>query len=179
MVSRRKKSSKMGHDPLAWISEEDAKKIQEKNNVSVEVGGKKIASVEENVNESVEVSVSIDEGMTADIADTQETTEEQAGKISGSCEEVGNMIDLPIYFGIAQVSDVCTRMKEILENSDNTIEIKAEDIESVDAAAIQLLIAFSIKVKSQNKTIVWKGISSKLKDAMEILQVKEYLGVAA
>ncbi len=173
MVSKRKKPSKLGHDPLAWISGEDVREIQEQNNVEAETP-KETDSFSKDPEPLIDAPMVENKAIEAEeLNNTDEITD------GDSKEEVESMIDLPIYFGIAQVADVYSQMQSVLEQDSNTIEIKAEDIESIDAAAIQLLIAFSLKAKDKNKTIEWKAISSRLEEAMDVLQVKEYLGVAA
>ena len=57
------------------------------------------------------------------------------------------MLELPIYFGIAQVGEVYENMKTVAENAGEEVKIKADDIESIDAAALQLLLVFIKQLK--------------------------------
>jgi len=58
------------------------------------------------------------------------------------------------------------------------IEIRAEDVESIDTAALQLLISFVNEAKSKGKSIKWESCSDKLEDSSGLLAIKEGLGIS-
>jgi len=168
-MATKGKKSKLGHDPLSWISETDAAEIQQQNNHKEEQ--------QEIVEEIEEVEAVEEIRSEIEIKETDFSESNDCAEQSDSKEIM--MLDLPLYFGIAQVADVYIQMQEVLESDMTNIEIQAEDIESIDAAAIQLLVAFVNAAKSKGKKILWKGISDKLNDAVVVFQLNNQLEMAA
>lgn len=165
-MATKGKKSKLGHDPLSWISEADAAEIQQENEHPAQQ--ETVDVIEEPI---------VEETVEAVIEET--TIEEPEAQIEkGDSKEI-NMLDLPLYFGIAQVAEVYTQMQEILASDTGSIEIQAEDIESIDASAVQLLLVFVNAAKSKDKKIVWKGVSDKLNEAVTMFQLNNQLDMAA
>ena len=88
------------------------------------------------------------------------------------------VFELPPYFGIAQVAATKESMQSFLQSSGGEIEIQAEDVDSIDTAALQLLISFIKEAKSKGKNIKWGSTSGKLESSVELLAIKEELGIA-
>ncbi len=167
-MSAKGKKSKLGHDPLAWISEEDAAEIQQAN-----------SHLQEELNEHEEID-SVDQTDTShEVLDDKAVNKESNTHLIDADSKESLMLDLPLYFGIAQVAEVYEQMKEMVESNAATVEIQAEDIESIDASAIQLLIVFVIALKAKGKKVVWKGVSKKLSDAALMFQVNDHIDMVA
>jgi len=164
-MATKGKKSKLGHDPLSWISEADAAEIQQENEHPKQQ--ETVDVIEEPVVEETTHAV------------IEATVEEPDAEIENGDSKEINMLDLPLYFGIAQVAEVYAQMQEILASDIDCIEIQAEDIESIDASAVQLLVVFVNAAKSKNKEIVWKGVSSKLNEAVTMFQLNNQLDMAA
>lgn len=150
----RKAKGKLGHDPLAWISDEDAEEFKDEINEN-NVVNREIEAIESDEVEPV-------------VKKTQE-------------EEIMNeqtIFKLPPYFSIAQVDSVKKSMQSFLQASGEEIEIESEDVESIDTAALQLLISFIKEVRSKGKSIKWRSISNKIESSIDLLSIKEESAVA-
>lgn len=148
-ISRPKKN-KLGHDPLDWISDEDAAQLKSETKKSDVTAEKEIAEIEPVTEEARE----------KDIMSEQ------------------TIFELPPYFGIAQVASIKEAMQSFLKNSTDEIEIEAEGVESIDTAALQLLISFVKQAKSKGKSVKWKSVSNKLESSSELLAIKEELSLS-
>jgi len=150
----RKKKTKLGHDPLDWVSDEDAEQLKKEVKEDDVVVEKEIEAVEPDKIESV-------------VEENQEDAMSEQ-----------TIFELPPYFGIAQVAATKESMQSFLQNSGDEFEIKAGDVESIDTAALQLLTSFVKEAKSKGKNIKWGSASDKLESAVELLAIKEELGIA-
>jgi ABC-type transporter Mla MlaB component len=155
-----KKKAKLGHDPLAWISDDDVATLKN------EVGSEEV-KVEQVKFDDVELPVEDvqPEEIVVDKEQEEEVMSEQT------------IFELPPYFGIAQVAVTKESMQAFLQNSTEEIEIEAEDVESIDTAALQLLLSFIKEAKLKNKSIKWKSMSDKLEGSIELLAIKEDLAI--
>lgn len=129
--SAKKNVSKLGHDPLAWINEDEVQSEKHPTPTTPSV--------------------------------SPSATESGAKKA---------VLTLPVYFGIAHSADVCRQMREILASGCSVVSIAAADVESLDAAGLQCLLAFSRQAQSQGVTLEWSQRSPK------ILEVSQLAGVA-
>lgn len=152
-VSRKKKDI-LGHDPLAWISDEDADQL--KNNIKEDKAV--VGEIKETEPDAIDTVV--------DEIQEEEIMSEQT------------IFELPSYFGIAQVATTYGAMQNFLKNSTEVIEIEAKDVESIDTAALQLLAVFINEAKTKDKTIKWNSCSDKLSNSIELLGMSEDLGVS-
>ena len=159
---KKAKSSKLGHDPLSWIDETEAESLKAQNESKTES--------ENLVEDAVEEVVA---------SEDQEVGEENNAVVTEvENTEENEMFELPLYFGIAQVADVRGQMESLLNSEVDELEIKCEEIESIDTAAIQLLIAFVQDANKKGKSIKWVGQSEKLKSAIDLLNVKDAIAIA-
>lgn len=171
---KKKSSSKLGHDPLSWIDENDAEKLKKQNQpVNQTTEGRSGSMPEEKVAEGEEVSLE------EPVDQPEVSSEEVTPAVESEKSEDENMLDLPVYFGIAQVADVYQQMKSIIESDSNAIDIKAGDIESIDTAALQLLSAFIKQAEENNKSVSWSSRSEKIDSAIAVLNMAESLSVAS
>ena len=164
---KKTRSPKLGHDPLAWINDSEAEELKSQNTAKEE-------SVAEVQNEAVEEPVPVDE----ELVQEPETPNDEALAEAQEAEGVTNMLDLPSYFGIAQVAEVHQQMLTLLNSDQDNLEILAKDVESIDAAALQLLAAFVKSAKEQGKAITWQEKSDKVQQAVSLLNIEELLAIA-
>ena len=150
----RKKKDKLGHDPLAWISDEDAEQLKKEVKEDDVVVEKETEAIKPDEIESV-------------VEETQEDAMSEQ-----------TIFELPPYFGIAQVAETKESMQSFLQSSGDEIEIEAEDVDSIDTAALQLLTSFIKEAKSKGKNIKWRSTSNKLESSVELLAIKKELGIA-
>lgn len=78
---------------------------------------------------------------------------------------------------ISTLGALRTRLSQLAEN-DTDIQLDASAIEIIDAAAIQLMLAFCIELKSRNKAITWLTPSQKLIASVSLLGLTQKLGIA-
>ncbi len=86
-------------------------------------------------------------------------------------ENNDKILDLPPNFSISCVEEIYIAMNSILNEQAESIKIDAENVESVDTAAIQILHAFIEKANITGKQIHWKTRSEKIQKASEMLNI--------
>ena len=86
------------------------------------------------------------------------------------------MLSLPDVFGIAQAAVMYDEINKQLASNDE-IKIDGSAVETVDASALQLLIALINECKQQGKTVSWHEKSDKINDSAKLLNLTESLGV--
>ena len=91
-----------------------------------------------------------------------------SSKTTFSC---GNSLD------ITHVSALYHRLERSLQKS-NVIELKAEGVEKVDTAGLQLMISVKNEVEASSGSIRWKKPSEKLINAAKSLGLLNHLGLA-
>lgn len=57
------------------------------------------------------------------------------------------------------------------------LTLDAGQVHMIDTAGLQLLLAFVVEVKNQNRSINWKSISPAFKETVELLGLMEPLGI--
>lgn len=90
-----------------------------------------------------------------------------ASKTSFSC---GNVLD------IANADALYQRLHKSLARS-SIIELKAEQVEKVDTAGLQLFAALTIEVSKTGGKLIWKNPSKPLLDAALLLGLDRQLGL--
>ena len=91
-----------------------------------------------------------------------------ASKTSFSC---GDALD------IANAASLQTRFEKSLQKS-STIELKADAVEKVDTAGLQLIIAVQKEALASGGKIIWKNPSQKLIASAKSLGLHQHLGLS-
>lgn len=168
MAGRSKnKGSKLGHDPLAWLDDDEAG------------ANMPVADDVQNIATSPEESESQPAGqelgkkdVSGDVVEDTITEPVETLTSGGTA-----MFELPIYFGIAQVSEVKDDLNKLMAKSSEKIALNGSDIESIDTAAIQLLISFVSHAREQGKEVTFSGCSEKLLNTANLLNVTSSLNL--
>ena len=84
-------------------------------------------------------------------------------------------LTLPERLDIAQADSVKDRMNKALAKDASIVEIKADKVERVDSAGIQLLLSFKAAVLENDKEIILLKPSDELLAAAELLGSTELL----
>ena len=84
-------------------------------------------------------------------------------------------LTLPERLDIAQADSVKERMNKALAKDASIVEIKADKVERVDSAGIQLLLSFKAAVLENDKEIILLKPSDELLAAAELLGSTELL----
>lgn len=145
-TTRKNTGNKLGHDPLAFM---DAMDKQESS--AEDIHDTKTVSQLDNENESV------------------------VGDADSAGEVIASLLDLPPYLGIAQAAEVYTSIQGLLNTVDDKIEINAGEVESVDTAGLQLLMALCKQSHEKGIQIQWQSVSPKLMKSAELLNIKHVL----
>ena len=172
MASRSKsKVSKLGHDPLAWMDEEDlpAKEGSPDQMKDTEIEAPVAATQAE--------SISADEIEQSIETEVDEAQAEQTQQVPEPVEASSGRIDLPSYFGIAQVADCKLQMAQVLKSEDHELLVNVDELESIDTAAIQLLIGFKAAAEEADKSIRYVGQSEKLTNIVDLLNLRQVLAI--
>ena len=165
---------KLGHDPLAWISGNEGNVVSSAN-IVVDPGVAVQADVEETkLDEIVEMvveepPVEVVEQKVAEVVITETPVE------TGD-EKDQTMLNLPDVFGIAQAAVMYDEINKQLAAKDE-IKIDGSAVETVDASALQLLIALINECKAQGRKVSWHEKSDKINDYAKLLNLTEALGV--
>ena len=164
--------SKLGHDPLAWISGNDD--VVSNSNIVVEPDVVTQPVVEVIVHDVVE-SVSEEPQHESDVqAEVEIVRDEEIADFND--EKDKSMLHLPDVFGIAQAEVVYDEISKMLVSEDD-IKIDASLVETVDASALQLLMSLIKEARAQGKAISWHAKSSKINDSAKLLNVTEFLAL--
>jgi len=138
------------------MSANDKKKLPAKNAVS-KLGHDPLAWLDEAEKNTVDTNISPQTGMEI--------------KIQKNITPDISTLNLPVYFGIAQSSDVCSEMRQLMDSGCKTIEIAGGEVESFDAAAVQLMMAFHNQAVAAGVEIKWSGCSQKISEVKNLMGV--------
>ena len=172
MASRSKsKVSKLGHDPLAWMDEDDlpAKEgspdqaMDTEIEASAEATGSAGAPVDE-----------IEQGLETEVEEIQAEASQQDSELA---QASAGRIDLPAYFGIAQVAECKQQMDQVLKSGDSELLVNVDELESIDTAAVQLLVGFKAAAEEADKSIKYMGHSEKLTNIVDLLNLRQVLAI--
>lgn len=83
-------------------------------------------------------------------------------------------IRLPSVVGIKETDQLRDDLIEVLEESKH-ISLDGSHVESIDAAGLQLLTAFTEDVSKNGESIYWCGVSEVLQNAASQLGLTDYL----
>lgn len=166
---------KLGHDPLAWMAGSEDELVSRSNIVvepepqtEVEQVPVAVKAVSE---ETVETVIDEPEEI---VVEQEIAIDEQPDDVSN--DEGGAMLNLPDIFGIAQAEVMYKEITNQLASMDE-IQIDASLVESVDAAALQLLISLVNECKAQDKKISWHAMSDKINESAKLLNLSDALGL--
>jgi len=172
VVDNSQLESKLGHDPLAWLSGDEEHAVSD-SNIVVEPETVAQTEVEEKiVNEAVEVEEPLLESAVQ--AETETISSELPAETGNKKDET--MLNLPDVFGIAQAEIMYQEIKDLLSSTDE-VKIDGSAVEMIDASALQLLIVLVNECKSQGKKISWHKNSDKIRDSANLLNLTESLGI--
>ncbi len=158
----KKSKSLIGVDPLAWLNEEELVDAggAEKQQVVVEAPEQKAeAKAEDPEAESTDHSDDSaagsgkDETATQTLEPTEGEADMQNDQSSAPMQEstaVEANVKLDAVQNIATVSDLYERFTALLEDQ-QTIVVDCDEVESIDAASLQLLLA--VNVESMNRGV--------------------------
>ncbi len=79
-------------------------------------------------------------------------------------------------FNIREVAAVYTELQQLLDKAVN-VELDFEDVDVVDTAAIQLLVAFTREARKRGASISWQQPSAALYRSAELLGLSQELGL--
>ncbi len=152
-MADKKDKSVIGFDPLAWMNdEEDAKKTEEQQE-----NQKVVESFELVNNDASEVII-------------------EASVEKNNMKNEGCTIVLDATLNIQKVTVLYEQLKPLLDNQ-NTIEIDASAVATIDTATLQLLIVLKQTAVKLHKEIIIDFPSDKFIEAAELLGLSEMLEV--
>jgi len=144
--SNEDKSSLIGVDPLAWLSEEEKASVINENNIT--------ASAEEN------------------------------STLDESAEKLAEQTDTPCYIklqsaiSIRNITELMDELNNI--NPDETeLIFECDQVDKVDAAALQLLLGFYLFSIEAGKTVVWNNPSDAFCHGVELLGMRDIINLPA
>jgi anti-anti-sigma regulatory factor len=181
------KKSLMGYDPLAWLGQEDeSTKIDEVITATEGVQEQLVISDDESsldqpdsmpeqtnnheINETQNYKISIDTIV--------ELPENQISNETRSEEVVEAIINLDSTLTIQHVVNLHEKLKKSYSTND-TIEINASHVLSIDTSTLQLLVALKKDALKQQKRVVFSAPSRRFIESAELLGLLEILEVDA
>lgn len=85
---------------------------------------------------------------------------------------------LPAAMDVANARKVYTLMQSHLSGAGD-LELDGEAVERMDAAGVQLVYAFCRELRSQKRSLLWRGLSEPLLKALALSGVQEACGLPA
>ncbi|MDH5571676.1 MAG: STAS domain-containing protein [Gammaproteobacteria bacterium] len=175
----KKKSSRLGHDPLDFLEQEEA---PDEPGLSVDVATQFEESIKEIDKNKVEVLPDDHSDVDQEIIneaipggafnDNVIGDKEMAQPVDSIQPDQFGILVLPAHFTIYEVADINLQMKAILDTDSRTVDIQGGNVESIDAAALQLLVSFNRQASERGKIIEWQSCSDKIKEVAANLIVK-------
>lgn len=107
--------------------------------------------------------------------DNSVASEDPPVTVSNRSEQ--GVITLPERFGIAQLSDIHKDMRLLLAEDVAIIGVHGDRVESVDAAAMQLLVSFVAEARSNNKKVDFSRRSDKIDEVADLLDLRQALSL--
>jgi phospholipid transport system transporter-binding protein len=178
--SRAKKSASMGHDSLTWMKGAPKPPTEM---AKVEAGCDKGSDlIEAQISDSVEEIPEVSATSTQQASD--ETVVQTAAVGSDGPEEQQEPVQrqdlshvaLQAQFSIALVTDLHTRLLPFLQQKES-VEIDASEVELVDTAALQLLVAFVKALRDRDVTVNWNKPSDTFCETARLLDLSDLLGL--
>ncbi len=177
-TTRKTKSSALGDDPLAWITNDvtedksDIKKTQVKKTQVKKTKVKKTKANKKIVRKAQ--AKKIHSKKILPIKDAKKSTpgnESDKVKILQKTD-----IKLDSVLVINDVQTMYAQLDTMLESKQNII-IDASAVEMLDTAMLQLLLAFVIKIKAQNREVIWIKPSAEMISRAATLNLQARLGL--
>ena len=173
-TTRKARSSALGDDPLAWIAndattektdikktkttKQAVKKVQTKKVQAKKVQTKKVQAKKVQTKKCVKKSL-------------PENDTSKAKKILHE-----NLIKLDSVLVINDAQKFYAQLSALLESKQD-ITIDASTVEMLDTAILQLLLAFVIKAKAQNREVLWIKPSEEMISRVTTLNLQAGLGL--
>lgn len=79
----------------------------------------------------------------------------------------------PSIKNIAELKDQLT----VAHNAEAAVVVDAGNVDSIDTAALQLLVAFANSVRKQSRTIEWRQPSSAFREMAELVDLSQCMGI--
>jgi len=155
-MTRRKKTSSrgLGDDPLKWIKDEAAR--------AADAPG----------DPEPEVSMVSEAGRAEDGASTQATPSTPAM----TAIESGEPIVLDAVITIAETAALKDQLLPHI-NRKGEVSVDGTRVESVDTAALQVLLAFVRTLQNHGAVVRWTGVSEALLGTAQLLGVAKHIGL--
>jgi anti-anti-sigma regulatory factor len=167
-----------GFDPLAWMNDDDEVAIEEPENKSEVEAVADVKSEAEDVVADSEVAVETTATETTAVEDATivETEDSKEQEIQAAESDEDSKVTLDATLNIQNVAALYDQFLKKLE-SQNTIEIDASSVVSIDTATLQLLTVLKQTGINLQKEIVIDFPSDEFIESAELLGLSELLEV--
>jgi len=163
-MAKKKDKGLIGFDPLAWMNEEDG---DSKKQAETE-------AIDENKKQSEKVDVSDEKsGKEVDV-ETKSSVDPAAEQTEKETDD--SKITLAAILNIQNVTELHEQLSKRLDKQ-NTIEIDASEVVSIDTATLQLLIVLKQEAVKLHKEVIIDFPSDKFIEAAELLGLDKMLEV--
>ncbi|MDX1812165.1 MAG: STAS domain-containing protein [Gammaproteobacteria bacterium] len=92
---------------------------------------------------------------------------DQAAKTIIACEST---VDIKI------AADLHMHLKNAIDNK-HAVEIDAKEVQRIDTAILQIILAYVLEAKAQDLQVSWQGVSDAVYAAAGLLGISEALGL--
>ncbi len=89
---------------------------------------------------------------------------------------VGGPVILDAKLGIENVAGLIDQLAPVL-SAEGAITIEVTKVESIDTAALQVLVAFANSARAQSRALEWRGSAGTLIESSELADLDRYLEV--
>ena len=89
----------------------------------------------------------------------------------------GKVISLEEAMDISKAHQLKEDLQQLLKDDGNVI-VDLSEVERIDTAVMQLLVAFARAAKVAEISVEWKSAPSSFTHAVELLDIKDYFDIA-
>ena len=117
--------------------------------------------------------------VTSKSANKKTANKKTASKKAASKPSVGIAAGVVVLHGLSDFKNVLELKNQLsaAEATADTVIIDAAELESIDAAALQLLAAFANTMRANQKSLEWKQATDTLRDVAKLLDMDQAIGL--
>ena len=151
----------LGYDPLAWLREDDSDEPSE--------------AISDEVVASADAAVEAESAAVTAVAELEDPVEVESPATESETPN-DNVIRFDSGLDIAAAAEIKERFDKVFEAAAD-IDVDAADLEMIDGAGLQLMLAITRQAESQSLNLNWKNVDENLQHAAKLLGLSESLSL--
>ena len=171
--SKKTPKSRIGHDPLAWLKDEETQQTAAPSRTTAASGTRRQARAGSTRVGSGNTVRKVTKRKAGTTSNKTAAKKRASGSRAGAARQV---VVLDESVGIADANTLYGQLKSLLGH-EGRIVVDAAKVETVDAAALQLLLAFVKARRDRSAEVSWDQPSEALCRAAAVLDIVGPLGL--